>query len=74
MNKRIRDIINYKTYAELKAEAQRYYLGVLWWLIEPVFYMLVFYFVFAVLFRRGTENFVVSCSLAWCSGNGSSPR
>ena len=59
MNKRIRDIIYYKTYAELKAEAQRYYLGVLWWLIEPVLYMVVFYFVFAVLFQRGTEDFVV---------------
>lgn len=59
MKQRIRDIIQYKTYAELKAESQRYYLGILWWLIEPVIYMLVFYFVFAILFQRGTEDFVV---------------
>ena len=59
MKQRIRDIIQYKTYAELKAESQRYYLGFLWWLIEPIIYMLVFYFVFGVLFQRGTENFVV---------------
>ena len=59
MKQRIRDIIYYKTYAELKAESQRYYLGVLWWLIEPVLYMLVFYFVFAILFQRGTQDFVV---------------
>ena len=59
MKQRIRDIIQYKTYAELKAESQRYYLGFLWWLIEPVVYMLVFYFIFAVLFQRGTEDFVV---------------
>lgn len=59
MKQRIRDIIQYKTYAELKAESQRYYLGFLWWLIEPVIYMLVFYFVFGVLFQRGTEDFVV---------------
>ena len=58
MKQRIKDIIYYKTYAELKAEAQRYYLGMLWWLIEPVLYMLVFYFVFGVLFQRGTEEFV----------------
>ena len=58
MKQRIKDIIYYKTYAELKAEAQRYYLGVLWWLIEPAIYMLVFYFVFGVLFQRGTEEFV----------------
>ncbi|MDE0000290.1 MAG: ABC transporter permease [Gammaproteobacteria bacterium] len=59
MKQRIRDIIQYKTYAELKAESQRYYLGFLWWLIEPVIYMLVFYFVFGILFQRGTEDFVV---------------
>jgi len=59
MKQRIRDIIQYKTYAELKAESQRYYLGFLWWLIEPVIYMLVFYFVFGILFQRGTEDFVI---------------
>ena len=59
MKQRIRDIIYFKTYAELKAESQRYYLGFLWWLIEPVIYMLVFYFVFGVLFQRGTPDFVV---------------
>lgn len=59
MKQRIRDIIQYKTYAELKAESQRYYLGILWWLIEPVIYMLVFYFIFGILFQRGTEDFVV---------------
>ena len=58
MKQRIRDIIYYKTYAELKSESQRYYLGFLWWLIEPVLFMLVFYFVFSVLLKRGTENFV----------------
>ena len=58
MRQRIKDIIYYKTYAELKSESQRYYLGFLWWLIEPVMYMLVFYFVFGVLFQRGTEDFV----------------
>ena len=59
MRQRIKDIIYYKTYAELKSESQRYYLGFLWWLIEPVLYMLVFYFVFAILFQRGTPDFVV---------------
>ena len=59
MKQRIKDIIYYKTGAELKAESQRYYLGFLWWLIEPIIYMLVFYFVFGILFQRGTEDFVV---------------
>ena len=59
MKQRIKDIIYYKTYADLKAESHRYYLGVLWWLIEPVIYMLVFYFVFGILFKRGTEDFIL---------------
>ena len=58
MKQRIKDIIYFRTYADLKAEAHRYYLGILWWLIEPVVYMLVFYFVFGVLFQRGTEDFI----------------
>lgn len=58
MKQRIKDIIYYKTYAELKAESHRYYLGFLWWLIEPMVYMLVFYFVFGILFQRRTEDFV----------------
>ncbi len=59
MQQRILDIITFKTYTELKAESQRYYLGVLWWLAEPIIHMLVFYFVFGILFERGTEDFVV---------------
>ncbi len=58
MKRRTFDIILYRTYAELKSEAQRTYIGVLWWIIEPVLFMLIFYFLFAVLLQRGTENFV----------------
>ncbi len=58
MKRRTFDIILYRTYAELKSEAQRTYIGVLWWILEPVLFMLIFYFVFAVLLQRGTENFV----------------
>ena len=58
MHQRLLDLILYKTYAELKFEAQRTYVGVLWWIFEPIMFMLIFYFVFAVVFERGTENFV----------------
>ena len=58
MHRRTLDIILYKTYAELKSEAQRTYIGLLWWILEPVLFMGIFYFVFAVLFQRGGENFV----------------
>ncbi|MCZ6619796.1 MAG: ABC transporter permease [Gammaproteobacteria bacterium] len=58
MKRRTLDIILYRTYAELKSEAQRTYIGVLWWILEPVVFMLIFYFIFGVLFQRGTEDFV----------------
>ena len=58
MKRRILDITLYRTYAELKSEAKRTYIGVLWWIFEPVLFMLIFYFVFAVLFQRGTKDFV----------------
>ncbi|MGD8177144.1 ABC transporter permease [Marinimicrobium sp. ARAG 43.8] len=43
----------------LKSEAAKLYLSYLWWIIEPVLYVLTFYFVFEVLlqFNRG-ENFI----------------
>ena len=43
---RTKDILLYKTYAELKVEAQRNYLGFLWWIGEPMLFMLVYYFLF----------------------------
>ena len=48
-----------KAKAGLRAEASRGYLGVLWWVIEPVMYMGVFYIAFAHLLRRGDENYVL---------------
>ncbi len=53
------DLIFYKVYAELRAEASRAYLGLLWWVLEPVLYMAAFYVVFGVIFQRGGEDFVV---------------
>ncbi len=53
------DLILQKARAGLRAEASRGYLGVLWWVIEPVMYMTVFYVAFAHLLKRGDENFVI---------------
>ena len=52
------DLIWYKVYAELSAEAARTWLGILWWVIEPVLYMSVFYLIFGIIFQRGGEGFV----------------
>jgi lipopolysaccharide transport system permease protein len=52
------DLIVYKAKADLHAEARRYYISYLWWIIEPIFDMIVYYFVFSVFLQRGTPDFV----------------
>ncbi len=52
------DIIFFKTWADLRAEASRAYIGFLWWFIEPILYMATFYLLFGLGLRYGGENFV----------------
>lgn len=48
----------YRSLAQLRSESSRAYLGYLWWFLEPLLYLLVFYVVFALVFQRGDENYV----------------
>ncbi|EAR07908.1 ABC transporter permease [Reinekea blandensis] len=43
----------------LKSEASKLYLSYLWWILEPMLYVAVFYFAFSYLLNRGGENFLV---------------
>jgi lipopolysaccharide transport system permease protein len=52
------ELIHYRALAELRMEMSRLYLGLLWWVFEPLLYMAAFYVVFDVLFQRGGEGFV----------------
>ena len=51
-------LILHKTYADLRAQTAKTYLGIAWWIIDPLLYMAVFYIVFAVLLRNRTGDFV----------------
>ena len=44
---------------ELKADARRYYLGYLWWVLEPMLYVAVFYLVFDKLLDTRQPDFLV---------------
>ena len=44
---------------KLKSEASRLVLSYLWWIIEPVLFVAMFYFVFDVLLGTGRGDFVV---------------
>lgn len=52
------ELVWYKACADLRAEAARAYLGALWWVLEPLLYMMAFYLVFGVLLQRGGAGFV----------------
>ncbi|MBI5006889.1 MAG: ABC transporter permease [Nitrosomonadales bacterium] len=54
------ELIFYKAYADLKAEAARSYLGLVWWIIEPVLYLCAFYVLFVLVLQRGGPDFVPS--------------
>ena len=43
----------------LRADAARYFLGYLWWLLEPLLYVAVFYVVFDLILDSGRADFLV---------------
>ena len=48
-------IVRYQTYAGLKAEISRTYLGVVWWLLEPTLAAVTMHIVFGFLLASGTS-------------------
>ena len=42
----------------MRGEARQYYLGYLWWLMEPMLYVAVFYFVFFILLNNRQPDFL----------------
>lgn len=53
------ELIFYKTYANLKREIDKMYLGCLWWLFEPIINTVVMYLIFSHVLKNRTENFIV---------------
>lgn len=53
------ELVLYQVYADLRAESTRGFLGVLWWVLEPVLFVAVLYTVFRLGFRKGGEDFVL---------------
>jgi lipopolysaccharide transport system permease protein len=52
------ELILFSTYAELRAERARSYLGLLWWVAEPAMNMAVYYLVFAVIFKASEPDYI----------------
>jgi lipopolysaccharide transport system permease protein len=49
-------ILYYQSISELKQEISKKYLGFLWWFLDPVLYMGVFYLLFATGLRGGSSG------------------
>lgn len=69
MKRFFKDLKKYSAYmvysarAQLNAELANSWLGGIWWVLEPVLYMLVYMFVFTVVFQRQTQYSVAFITL-----------
>lgn len=52
------ELLRYRALAELKRDSSGMYLGVMWWVLEPILYMLVFFVVFGMGLKKGGIDFV----------------
>jgi lipopolysaccharide transport system permease protein len=52
------ELLFYGVYADLRTEVARRLLGFLWWIIEPIMYVAVFYLVFGLGLRQGGDDYV----------------
>lgn len=58
MHQRLIELILFSTYAELRAEAARSYLGLVWWVLEPAMMMGAFWLVFDVILKTGGPDYL----------------
>ncbi len=65
MSRFIKDIKKYSKYmvysakSGLKSEVAGSHLGWIWWILEPVMFMLVYWFIFAIVFGNTTQYFPI---------------
>jgi ABC-type polysaccharide/polyol phosphate export permease len=61
MNKKIKqeiELISYYAKAKLRAESYRNFAGYFWWILDPLFGVAIYYFLFKVIMHRGENNYI----------------
>ncbi len=58
MRQHVFELIRFSTYAELRAERSRSYLGLIWWIAEPAMMMAAFWLVFDVILKTGGPDYL----------------
>ncbi|MEM9303104.1 MAG: ABC transporter permease [Pseudomonadota bacterium] len=51
-------VVFFKAWTELRTETAKTYVGVLWWILDPILYMAVFYVVFSQWRQRDEGDFI----------------
>ncbi|WP_078429735.1 ABC transporter permease [Alkalihalobacterium alkalinitrilicum] len=54
-----KDLIRYLTISDFKTNTARTYFGFLWWILDPILYMLIFYLLVQVILQRGGPDYSV---------------
>lgn len=54
-----KDLIYHLTASDFKANTSRTYFGFLWWILDPIFYMAIFYLLVVVILERGGPNYPI---------------
>lgn len=65
---RLVTLVIMKSFYNLKSETQQNYLGVLWWVLEPLLYVLVIYFFLIHILGRGDDRYfliLISGMIPW---------
>lgn len=54
-------LLDMKARMALRSEASKLYLSYLWWVLEPMLWVMMFYFVFEILLGTGRDIFFLMC-------------
>ena len=54
-----KDLIYHLTTSDFKANTSRTYFGFLWWILDPIFYMAIFYFLVVLILERGGPDYPI---------------
>jgi len=58
MRQHLIELVLFSTYAELRAERARSYLGLIWWVLEPAMQMGAYWLVFGLILKTGGPDYL----------------
>ncbi|MEP0201387.1 MAG: ABC transporter permease [Halioglobus sp.] len=56
---RFLSLVDIQARMSLRADASRFFLGYIWWFLEPLLFVLIFYFIFDIVLESGRSDFLL---------------